>query len=625
VLRTLRHKTAAWVRPWTVAVTTLLLAAGLLLATTAVRADAATPADPNLLSNGSFEGADASPGPTPGWATRNAGIAAYTGDGTDGSYFADLVAKVAGGSVYQDVPVAGQAGKTYQVSLWMRTASGRATVSVTLWGDLNGTGSRSVVYAVDTTWRRYSVRLQVRAATHSIRLQVGTNPGVHVRMDQALLTYQLLANPSFELGGGSPAPALNWSTRNAGVAAWANSTAVDGGRVLDFVPRAANGSVLQDSSVSAGLGQIVQASIWVKTPSTSARLALFGNMGGSGSASVAIPASTTWRQVTVPLYLRGRTTTLRLQVYANPGAHVTIDDALLSIVSPAAQTTPAPTSTSRYPRDLNGSAVDATVMKSRGSIDASNNPSGHAYIQLLDIGGQDASRGGVVLSATSRFLTYAQLVGAMKGYISGYASRQLPGAPAVIAIGTNNDMDVNSATGRAWATNVVNPLVTYAAGLPGLTIAGANDIEPGFAAGVAATRSWLSGFLAATSARFVFNGSADGCGWTSAGAGCNNGWRAADLYWLAGGAAPTRIINLPQIYNTTMAQQWRYISLTGVVSGQSKINFGGSLTEFTACQQAGSCYSMAASSAWSTLWSAIRADARTSQASLPYATDLKIN
>ena len=51
------------------------------------------------------------------------------------------------------------------------------------------------------------------------------------------------------------------------------------------------------------------------------------------------------------------------------------------------------------------------------------------------------------------------------------------------------------------------------------------------------------------------------------------------MYHLAGGAAPIRIINLPQIYNTTMAQQWRYISLTGVQASHPRINFGGALTE----------------------------------------------
>jgi len=74
-----------------------------------------------------------------------------------------------------------------------------------------------------------------------------------------------------------------------------------------------------------------------------------------------------------------------------------------------------------------------------------------------------------------------------------------------------------------------------------------------------------------------------------------------------------------------MAQQWKYISLTGVVNKHPRVKFGGPLTELTACQQAGRCGSMGGHTAWNTLWSAIRSDARTSQGSLPYSTDLRIN
>ena len=60
--------------------------------------------------------------------------------------------------------------------------------------------------------------------------------------------------------------------------------------------------------------------------------------------------------------------------------------------------------------------------------------------------------------------------------------------------------------------DIVNPVASYSASrYPGTVIAGANDMEPGFSANVSQTRAWLSGYLGATTARFVFNGSADGC------------------------------------------------------------------------------------------------------------------
>jgi hypothetical protein len=196
-----------------------------------------------------------------------------------------------------------------------------------------------------------------------------------------------------------------------------------------------------------------------------------------------------------------------------------------------------------------------------------------------------------------------------------------------LAIGTNNDVDVSTSAGISWARNIVNPVAAYAAAKhPGALIAGANDMEPGFSASVGATRAWLSGYLSATTARFVFNGSADGCSTGSAGAGCNNGWHMSDLQWLAGGAAPSRTISLPQIYNYAMPLQWKYISLTGTNSGRSRINFGGPLTERTACAQAGgSCGSIANADAWNRLWAAISSSPATRQSQLPNGTDLRIN
>jgi hypothetical protein len=581
--------------------------------------------DPNLLSNGSFEGAAQSPGPTPGWQLRGSAAAAYTGSAEDGSYFADFVPNKVNGSIYQDVPVSASAGQSFQVTIWIRAGVGTVSAIVAVWGNLNGTGSASKAVTAGAGWQRVSVVMAVRGATNAVRVQIYGSPGSHISLDNAVLTYQLLKNNSFEAAGRNGGPTTNWQVLNGGSAAWASSAAPDGKYIGDFVANKPNGSILQDVPVNAGIGQIYQARVWVRTLSTSAILAIWGNANGTGAASVRITPSSTWQQVTVSMALRGRTSTIRVQIYASPGAHVNLDDALLAPVSPSAQTSPAPISTSRYLRDLTGGATDAALMRNRGVVDASNNPSNHAYLQLLDIGGQDQSRGGVLLSATSKFITYAQLVTAVQNYIAGYASRQLPGAPVVIAIGTNNDVDVSAATGRDWADRVVDPLVSFAAQYPGITIAGADDTEPGFSAPVTSSRAWLSGYLGATSARFVFNGSADGCSWTAINGTCNNGWRATDLYWISAGAAPTRIISLPQIYNSTMAVQWGYISRTGAASGSAKVNFGGPLTEYTACSQAGGCGSLGGNAAWSALWSAINSDARTAQSSLPHSTDLRIN
>lgn len=290
----------------------------------------------------------------------------------------------------------------------------------------------------------------------------------------------------------------------------------------------------------------------------------------------------------------------------------------------AGSTTPVLISTSRYIRNIYGVSSDTTTTRAMGAADGAANPAGHRYLSLLQIGGQNTS--GVVLTASSIYVSYARTVTAMKAYLDGYASTQHSNAPATIAFGTNNDMDVRSTTGAIWAQQIVNPLVSYAQRYPNLTVAGANDIEPGFRGSLSASEAWVRGYLGATSATFVFNGSADGCGSTSAHTACNNGWRADSIAWMAGGYSPTRTLALPQIYNQTMARQWRYISITAVENGRKKVNFAGPLTEYTACVlQHGGCGSMTSNTAWTALWNQLQIDPRARQSALPYGTDLRIN
>jgi hypothetical protein len=293
---------------------------------------------------------------------------------------------------------------------------------------------------------------------------------------------------------------------------------------------------------------------------------------------------------------------------------------------PPTQTSPAPISTSRYIRNISGSSTtDLAKMRKEGVADAKANPSGHGYLVVLAVGGQDESQHGVILSATIRFVRYTDIVKALNAYVDGYASQQRPSAPITLALATNNDIDVSHSSGTSFANHVVDPVRAHASRYPGITIAGSDDMEPGFRAGYAATSAWLNGYLHATHAPFVFTGSADGCSWTMTSGGCNNGWTMRGMYHLAGGASPIRIINLPQVYNDTMAQQWRYISLTGVVHGQPRIDFGGALTEWTACRQAGSCGSLTGNSAWKQMWKQLNAEPKLKVASLPYSTDLRID
>jgi Fibronectin type III domain len=316
--------------------------------------------------------------------------------------------------------------------------------------------------------------------------------------------------------------------------------------------------------------------------------------------------------------------TVRAVNLVGPSAASTASAAVRPTAPAAAATAPALISTSRYIRNIHGVSGDTATTRAMGAADGAANPSNHRYLSLLQIGGQTTS--GVVLTASSIYVSYTSTVTAMEAYLDGYASKQHTNAPATIAFGTNNDMDVRTTTGAIWAQKVVNPLVSYAKRYPNITVAGANDIEPGFRGSIGASEAWVQGYLGATSATFVFNGSADGCGSTSAHTVCNNGWRANSIAWMAGGYSPSRTLALPQIYNTTMAKQWRYISITAVENGRKKINFAGPLTEYTACVlQHGGCGSLTNNSAWTALWGELQIDVRARQSSLPYGTDLRIN
>lgn len=286
-----------------------------------------------------------------------------------------------------------------------------------------------------------------------------------------------------------------------------------------------------------------------------------------------------------------------------------------------AQRVPAPVAQSHYLRRLNGEpAHDGPLMRAMGVADARANPRNHRYLNLLDIGAQ--AKGGVVLSATITFINYADLVYALESYLAGYASAQQYNAPAIIAVGTNNDGVVSKTTGLIWAQHVVAPLISWAEQhTRRITVAGANDIEPGFRATRTATSAWLSGFLAGGHAKFVFNGSADGCPVTTGKATCNHGWTTYDLHWLAGAASPKRILALPQIYNTDMPWQWQVISSVH----KQHLVFGGPLTEHYACAQARSCYSVTNPRAWSMLYSALRSNPVTSVNGMPYGPDLRIS
>jgi hypothetical protein len=284
---------------------------------------------------------------------------------------------------------------------------------------------------------------------------------------------------------------------------------------------------------------------------------------------------------------------------------------------------PAPAvSVSRYVR-----TSDPQVMQTAGTDDATTDATNKvsSRLHLLQTGAQTNSDAqitavgapGVVLSQTSIRLTYAQLVTLLSGYINAYATAS--SAAVTIAIGTNSDGDFSSYTatqkGKDWWNEVIAPL--RAAAPAGVTVVGANDIEPGFAATAAQAANWKSAFLAASGdAQLVINGSADGCptkfGNTTG--TCNNGWTPAQLKALYSGA---QVSALPQIYLQAQADQWANIAMA---AGSGTPNVVGTLTQVDTC---GSGCSWSPQRGWIALWDALTAAGITPK--LSYASDLTVS
>ena len=125
-----------------------------------------------------------------------------------------------------------------------------------------------------------------------------------------------------------------------------------------------------------------------------------------------------------------------------------------------AQTTAAPVSTSRYIRNIRtATATELSTMRAEGRADALANPSGHRYLILLDIGGQDEFDGGAVLSATTRFVSYADLLKCLKAYVAGYHSGQRAARPSRSRWAPTTTWTSRPRPARRGRPRSVNPLV----------------------------------------------------------------------------------------------------------------------------------------------------------------------
>ncbi|HVA59505.1 MAG TPA: hypothetical protein VNG13_03080 [Mycobacteriales bacterium] len=297
-------------------------------------------------------------------------------------------------------------------------------------------------------------------------------------------------------------------------------------------------------------------------------------------------------------------------------------------------TSPPAWTSSHYTNDMTGDpGTDAGLGYDHGCARAQSGGSG---LVVLDYGTQTIQQG---VNGTWKVLAYgvflsdADIVAHADGYLRGYVACSNGAQPGLIlALGTNNSGPASTTGGPAgvdWATNVVNAVARYAAsnGGTGISVGGANDIEPGFGVPSAAL-AWTQGYDSATGFPSYDYGSADGCpGIGDPSTVCGDGWTIGQLWSVSDGVATARA--LPEIYTSaqdqlTQGSQWAHISLWGTQQGHPAVPFAGEMTQWESCQQEGGCADTGNTPAqgWWELWNDITGQPQTRIAALPYSTDI---
>jgi hypothetical protein len=163
--------------------------------------------------------------------------------------------------------------------------------------------------------------------------------------------------------------------------------------------------------------------------------------------------------------------------------------------------------------------------------------------------------------------------------------------PWELAVGTSNSGGITHHNGYLGGTRWAELLRTIRAiADPRITVAGANDLEPGWGPSGQA-RAWVDGFVRAEPSIRLWNfGSADGCPTTTTKITCGNNWTIDDVIWVSAHAGPN-IVVVPQIHTTTgtLARQWARIMVRAKSMGVSMTIAGVSVQTAACAQVRGGC------------------------------------
>lgn len=207
---------------------------------------------------------------------------------------------------------------------------------------------------------------------------------------------------------------------------------------------------------------------------------------------------------------------------------------------------------------------------------------------------QKVPRGIVVLSfgkqvdggtnGFGRTIPYSTIVATAAAWAAGLA--ECGRGPWEVSLGTSNSGSVTGYNGflggATWARMVEQ---ARAASDTRVAISAAVDLEPGWGPPGQA-RSWVDGFVRASSLRLWNFGSADGCPQSvSTDLTCNNGWTIDDVLWVSSHAGPN-VFAMPQIHTQSGSQSRQWAVMAARAAAMSMPLRIGSITiQTSACSQ----------------------------------------
>jgi hypothetical protein len=295
----------------------------------------------NVLTNGGFNNSASSWRGSPGLHTARYASGAGGTNAFEGAGFDVAGSVVAGGSIYQDVPISVAPGQTYCASIQASTLGaghgGGGSFAVWMMGGRSNQGSSRAVTGLSgsSSWQMNEVCVMATTAHTTLRIQFWpTLKGPMVALDAATIFRSISMNAGF-------AGASQWHvTAGTHYAVYGSSTrtrSYEGPDYMAVNSFANSGSLYQDRAAAVKAGQTYCASAQLTTNAThgggAGTFALWLLNGASNEgvteASGSLPAGTSgYRQTQMCITATAAHNTIRVQFFPVVGGPTVALDAV---------------------------------------------------------------------------------------------------------------------------------------------------------------------------------------------------------------------------------------------------------------------------------------------------------